>query len=434
MVGYWIYMHGYSFLQHDAKTKSWCEKKKSRFGGKKGAKSKKNQSSDHQEENLVERVTQAVLEALKDRAVPAILDRSESPQSLDGESDSEITFKEIERSNDEYATSEPIDILTWSIPISAMVSQKLKQKIWQDQFIDLAVLLPNNLVPGPDSSNYTFKLEKNDNISVSSCCRPRDPNKKASSPFAPFVEGLDKDQLLQTNYQEVFAGLTIEREVASLSAANFSTSVQNVRKTTLKQNAETKQSLRTKVSTPLWEQQNNNEIVTPGCLMTKTDIESAFCILPVCREDHELLFQWDGCFYFDKCLPMGCASSCSIFENFSSGLEWIGRVKGQIPHIVHVLDDFLFIGPPGSDICNQSLVVFRLICESLGVYLKEEKTFQANTKLVFLCIEIDTVAMEIRLPEEKLFKRFLKVSLDSEDEPTAIPSHLLQLSKTQLLP
>lgn len=33
-----------------------------------------------------------------------------------------------------------------------------------------------------------------------------------------------------------------------------------------------------------------------------------------------------------------------------------------------------------------------------------------------------------------LVKTFLEVSLDSEDEPTAIPSHLLQLSKTQLLP
>lgn len=49
----------------------------------------------------MERVTQAVLEALVDRAVPAIPDRSETPQSLDGECDSEITFKEIDRSNDE---------------------------------------------------------------------------------------------------------------------------------------------------------------------------------------------------------------------------------------------------------------------------------------------------------------------------------------------
>lgn len=62
--------------------------------------------------------------------------------------------------------SEPIDTSTWSTPISAMVPQKLKQKIWEDVFIDLAVLLPNNLVPGSESSNNTFKLEKNDSISL----------------------------------------------------------------------------------------------------------------------------------------------------------------------------------------------------------------------------------------------------------------------------
>ena len=149
-----------------------------------------------------------------------------------------------------------------------------------------------------------------------------------------------------------------------------------------------------------------------GCLLAKTDVESAFRVVPVRKEDHELLgFKWQGFFYYDKCLPMGCASSCAIFEKFSTALEWIGRVKGNIPHIIHVLDDFLFIGPPGSEICNQSLRVFRLMCASLGVSLKEEKTTMANTQLVFLGIEIDTQAMEMRLPLEKLDK--IKQSLDS---------------------
>lgn len=47
---------------------------------RKGSKSKKDQRPDPQEETLVERVTQAVLEALEDRAVPAIPDRSETPR------------------------------------------------------------------------------------------------------------------------------------------------------------------------------------------------------------------------------------------------------------------------------------------------------------------------------------------------------------------
>ena len=47
-----------------------------------------------------------------------------------------------------------------------MVPQKLKQNIWEDQYIDLAALLPNNLVPGTESENYTFKLDKNSDVAV----------------------------------------------------------------------------------------------------------------------------------------------------------------------------------------------------------------------------------------------------------------------------
>lgn len=53
--------------------------------------------------------------------------------------------------------------------------------------------------------------------------------------------------------------------------------------------------------------------------------------------------------------------------------------KGHFPLIIHVLDDFLFIGQPKSGICNQSLEVFNLICESIGVSLLEEKTIMAVT-------------------------------------------------------
>lgn len=54
----------------------------------------------------------------------------------------------------------------------------------------------------------------------------------------------------------------------------------------------------------------------------KTDIKSAFRILPVVPEDYELLgFYWEGKYYFDKCMPMGCRTSCKIFEEFSTVIE-----------------------------------------------------------------------------------------------------------------
>ena len=58
--------------------------------------------------------------------------------------------------------------------------------------------------------------------------------------------------------------------------------------------------------------------------LAKTDIKSAFRIIPVYPSDYQLLgFQWKGNWYVDRSLPMGCSSSCRIFEEFSSSLEWI---------------------------------------------------------------------------------------------------------------
>ena len=58
--------------------------------------------------------------------------------------------------------------------------------------------------------------------------------------------------------------------------------------------------------------------------MAKADIESAFRLLPVHPASFRLLgFTLGGEFYFDKCLPMGCAISCAYFEAFSTFLEWL---------------------------------------------------------------------------------------------------------------
>ncbi|XP_061164566.1 uncharacterized protein LOC133173600 [Saccostrea echinata] len=120
---------------------------------------------EHKEEVLVRKVTQAVLEVMDERNKTTDTTGGGASDS-DDESDSEITFKEIEGSDDEYASSEAIDTFTWSTPISAMIPQKLKQKIWEDQYIDLAALLPDNLIPCTENNDYTFKLGKNTNISV----------------------------------------------------------------------------------------------------------------------------------------------------------------------------------------------------------------------------------------------------------------------------
>ncbi|XP_062618317.1 uncharacterized protein LOC134279921 [Saccostrea cucullata] len=162
-----------------------------------------------------------------------------------------------------------------------------------------------------------------------------------------------------------------------------------------------------------------------NCLLAKTDIASAFRILPVHPNDHELLgIQFKGSFYYDKCLPMGCSISCSIFETFSTALQWIACSKFGVPNMLHILDDFLFIGPPNSAICHSSLKQFLSMCDVLGIPIKSEKTEGPSTTMVFLGIELDTIKMEARLPQEKIQK--IKLALDSAKKCKKITLRKLQ--------
>ena len=142
-----------------------------------------------------------------------------------------------------------------------------------------------------------------------------------------------------------------------------------------------------------------------NCLMAKTDIENSFKIIPIHHKDHELLgFSIDGKYYYDKTLPMGLSYSCCLFEKFSNAIHWIVDNKLKSSGCVHVLDDFLFIGPPDNMLCRQTLTQFLDMAHSIGMPIKQEKTVFPTTVLTFLGIEIDSTFMEIRLPEDKLIK------------------------------
>ena len=138
--------------------------------------------------------------------------------------------------------------------------------------------------------------------------------------------------------------------------------------------------------------------------LAKTDIKSAFRIIPISPKDYHLLgFKWGGLYYFDKCLPMGASSSCAIFERFSSALHWIisQRVKGV--SVIHVLDDFLFVGP-SFESCQHALNLFLTIAGEIGVPIAGEKTMGPTTSLPFLGIQLDTEAMMASLPSDKIQK------------------------------
>lgn len=141
-----------------------------------------------------------------------------------------------------------------------------------------------------------------------------------------------------------------------------------------------------------------------GCFLSKTDVKSAFRLIPIRPDEYHLLgFKWQGMFYFDACLPMGCSTSCAIFEEFSTSLEWMAINSLKITAMVHILDDFLIISKNKIS-ANQDLDRFLTACHDINIPMAPEKTQGPSTCLSFAGIELDTVHMVARLPLDKLHK------------------------------
>ena len=136
--------------------------------------------------------------------------------------------------------------------------------------------------------------------------------------------------------------------------------------------------------------------------LAKTDIESAFRIIPVHPDYHCYLgMQWEGAIYYDTCLPMGLAESCRIFEELSTALDWAAYNKLGASAVVYVLVDFLFIEQTQAR-CELMLQDFKNMCNAAGIPLAREKTVGPAQEMQFLGITLDTIKMETRLPPDKL--------------------------------
>ena len=149
-----------------------------------------------------------------------------------------------------------------------------------------------------------------------------------------------------------------------------------------------------------------------GCLMGKTDIKSAFRLLPLSPADFDQVgFKFEGSYYVDKMLAMGCSISCSLFEKFSTFIEFLVKRRSKVGNLKHYCDDFLHAGRKQTDDCRQVMQTFFNVAQELGVPIASEKTVWPTTVLVFLGLEIDSEKMVVRIPLEKLIEIKQKVSL-----------------------
>ena len=116
-------------------------------------------------------------------------------------------------------------------------------------------------------------------------------------------------------------------------------------------------------------------------MLAKMDIEQTYRMVPIHPQDCCLLgMTWEGEMYVDKTLPFGLRSAPII-----SALAWMMLCKG-VSIVDHYIDDFITAGRPRSMKCHNNLQIMLETCD--------------NTR--YTGIEIDTMAMQLRLPSDKL--------------------------------
>ena len=154
----------------------------------------------------------------------------------------------------------------------------------------------------------------------------------------------------------------------------------------------------------------------PHTFMAKSDIQSAFTLVPINPSDYHLLgFKWQGKYYYYTTLPQGAASSCHIFERIATALHWILFNKFNFSTVIHYLDDFLFLHPTMEG-CAEMLQTFHTLCADIGIPINYNKTEGPTTTISFLGIQLDSVNNQATLPLEKVTRYTLLMEhlLDSK--------------------
>lgn len=142
----------------------------------------------------------------------------------------------------------------------------------------------------------------------------------------------------------------------------------------------------------------------PGSFMAKTDLKSAFRLIPVHPSNWHLLgIYWQSQYYVDLYLPFGLRSAPYLFNQLSDALEWILKNNYNLRNVIHILDDF-FIAEASRRQCLSSFSTLLRVFMSIRAPVVASKTLGPSQVLEFMGIELDSTRMEARLPEDKLLR------------------------------
>ena len=153
--------------------------------------------------------------------------------------------------------------------------------------------------------------------------------------------------------------------------------------------------------------------MTEGCFFAKVDLKSAYRSVGLSQRSQQvtgLKWQFNGrtVYMRDTKLCFGARLSPGVFHRLTQAVKRMMARRGYDLVIVY-LDDFLIISQSQIE-CQIALNILIQLLRKLGFSIHWGKVVDPTTKITFLGIELDSVAMMLRLPDEKLqsFKQELQ--------------------------
>ena len=166
-----------------------------------------------------------------------------------------------------------------------------------------------------------------------------------------------------------------------------------------------------------------------GCWLIKLDVDAAYKQVAVRVEDRPLLgFKWNGKFYFELVLPFGLRSSGVRWELYAAALHHFFVHHLGIELVIHYVDDYLFVVPGLLPLAQRAMDGAVDLCDHLEIPLSLKKREGPTTCLIFLGIELDTIAMEARLGPERLADMKQLLFLWSQDRKDCTLQELQSLT------
>ena len=135
-----------------------------------------------------------------------------------------------------------------------------------------------------------------------------------------------------------------------------------------------------------------------GCKIFKVDISRAFRHVPIDPGDLDLLGLHWGEYFIDRSLPFGFKHGSSIFQRMSDAVRFIMSQEGH--GIWNYIDNLLCVSLPSKiDVTFNRL---QELLQELGLMVSAKKLVPPSTRVTCLGIVVDTVALSVSIPAEKL--------------------------------